>query len=37
LQAACLEQEFSQRLPQSQMQQKFQTLLQRLLRITLAC
>jgi hypothetical protein len=36
LQATCLEQEFSQRLPKSQMQQKFQTLLSRLLRITLA-
>lgn len=37
LQAACLEREFSQPVPKSQMQQKFQTLLQRLLRITLAC
>jgi Transposase DDE domain len=37
LQAACLEEEFSQRVPQGQMKQKFQTLLQRLLRITLAC
>ena len=33
LQAACLEHEFSQRLPQRQMKQKFQTLL----RITLSC
>lgn len=37
LQAACLEQEFSQPVPRQQMQQKFQTLLQRLLRITLSC
>ena len=37
LQAAYLEHEFSQRLPQWQMKQKFQTLLQRLLRITLTC
>lgn len=36
LQAACLEREFSQRLPQRQMKQKFQPLLLRLLRITLA-
>lgn len=35
LQATCLEHEFSQRLPQRQMKQKFRTLLQRLLRITL--
>ena len=37
LQAACLEREFSQPVPQRQMQQKFQTLLHRLLRITLLC
>lgn len=35
LQAACLEQEFSQPVPRKQMQQKFQTLIARLLRITL--
>lgn len=37
LQAACLEQEFSQPVPITQMKQKFQTLLQRLLRISLSC
>jgi len=37
LQAACLEREFSQPVPQPQMQQKFRTLLGRLLRITLSC
>jgi hypothetical protein len=36
LQAECLEREFSRRVPQQQMKQKFQTLLSRLLRITLA-
>lgn len=36
LQAACLEHELSQRLPQRQMQLKFQSLLHRLLRITIA-
>lgn len=37
LQAACLEREFSRPVPQLQMKQKFQTLLKRLLRITLPC
>lgn len=36
LQAACLEQEFSRTLPRRQMQQKFHSLLNRLMRITLA-
>lgn len=37
LQAACLEQEFSQPGPRKLIQQKFQTLLKRLIRITLSC
>lgn len=37
LQAACLEKEFSQRMPRRQREQKFRRLLERLLRITLSC